>query len=103
MVDALPDRLPDRLPEAKPKKKTRRYKRTAPTKTQKILALYQSDKQMKNIDIAKKVGCTQEMVGIVLHKIGVRRNRWDGHISKDQRYSKQKRRMQNGGLVTERP
>ena len=49
---------------------------------------------MKNRQIAKTVGCTPEMVGKVLHSIGVRRNRWDGYVSKDPRYSQKKREME---------
>ena len=77
VVDSLPDALPKA--EKTVKRKKRKYKRVAPTKTQQIIKLYRQNKKMKNIEIAKIVGCTQEMVGIALHRIGVRRNRWDGY------------------------
>lgn len=60
-------------------------------KTRKILRIYEKNPKITNRKIAQLVHCTPEMVGIVLHKIGVRRNRWDGYISKDPRYSKNKR------------
>ena len=64
-------------------------------KTKKILAIYKRNPRTKNRRIAEIVGCTPEMVGKVLHKIGVRRNRWDNYISKDKRYSKEKRRKKD--------
>lgn len=60
-------------------------------KTRKILRIYEKNPKITNKRIAQMVHCTPEMVGIVLHKIGVRRNRWDGHVSKDPRYSKNKK------------
>lgn len=66
-------------------------KKKVGAKTQKILQLYEKNPNYTNRKIAQLVKCTPEMVGIVLHKIGVRRNRWDGYISKDPRYSKNKR------------
>jgi hypothetical protein len=88
VVDALPAALP--APE-KVERKKRKYRRVAPTKTKKIIKLYHKNKKMKNKRIAEIVGCTPEMVGKVLHSIGVRRNRWDGYVSKDPRYSKEKK------------
>ena len=79
------------------KTQKRTYIRKAPVpkvlgvKTKKILDVYSKNPSLRNKAIAKKVGCTPEFVGKVLHKIGVRRNRWDGYISKDPRYSKEKR------------
>ena len=60
-------------------------------KTRKILNLYRRNPKMKSRKIADKVGCTPEMVCKVLRSIGIHRNRWDGYISKDPRYSKEKR------------
>ena len=76
----------------KPRKK---YVRLVTTrtgeKTKKILNLYRKYPTMKSQKIADRVGCTPEMVCKVLRSIGVYRNRWDGYISKDKRYSKEKR------------
>ena len=76
----------------KPRKK---YVRLVTTrtgeKTRKILNLYRRNPNMISQKIADKVGCTPEMVCKVLRSIGVHRNRWDGYISKDPRYSKEKR------------
>jgi len=91
VVDALPDPLPI-IPKPKKKKKP---KVVRVLKTDKIIALYRKNPKLQNIQIAKKVGCTEEMVGKALRKIGIRRNRWEGYISKDPRYSKEKRRMLN--------
>ena len=58
-------------------------------KTEKILKLFKENPDLHNSEIAEKVGCTREMVRIVLKRHGVpRRNRWDGHISFDPRYYK---------------
>ena len=60
-------------------------------KTDDIIETYFANPILKNRDIARIVGCTPEMVSKVLIRIGIRRNRWDGHISKDKRYSKEKK------------
>lgn len=63
-------------------------------KMQKIIKLYKRHRgKMPHKDIAEKVGCTREYVSIVLKKqLGIgKRNRWEGYISKDPRYSKAKR------------
>lgn len=47
---------------------------------------------VSNIEIAKMCGCSKELVTKVLRKLGIsKRNRWDGYISKDKRYSKNKK------------
>jgi len=44
---------------------------------------------LHNSEIAATIGCTREMVRIVLKKHGVpKRNKWEGHISLDPRYYK---------------
>ena len=76
----------------KPRKKyTRLVTTRTGEKTRKILNLYRKYPTMKSRKIADRVGCTPEMVCRVLRSIGVHRNRWDGYISKDPRYSKEKR------------
>ena len=60
-------------------------------KAKKILNLYRRNPKTKSEKIAERVGCTREYVTKVLRGIGVHRNRWDGYISKDPRYSKDKR------------
>ena len=76
--------------QRKPKKKRPGVK--GHPKTDRIIELYFANPVLKNKDIAKMVGCTAEMVSKVLIKAGIRRNRWDGYISKDPRYSQDKRR-----------
>ena len=80
------------IDQTKPRKK---YVRLVTTrtgeKTKKILNLYRRNPKMKSQKIADKVGCTPEMVCKVLRSIGVHRNRWDGYISKDPRYSTAKK------------
>lgn len=75
----------------KPTFEKREKQKRVGAKTLKILRIYEKNPSLTNRKIAKLVHCTPEMVGIVLHKIGVRRNRWDGYISKDPRYSREKR------------
>ena len=61
----------------------------------KVIQLYKRHKgKLSNVEIAKRVGCTKEYVCIVLkRKLGIgKRNRWEGYISKDPRYSKEKRK-----------
>lgn len=74
-----------------PPKDGRKDDRPAP-KTESVIRLYEKNKKLKNREIAKIVGCTPEMVCKALRSIGVRRNRWDGYISKNKRYSKNKRK-----------
>ena len=64
-------------------------------KMKQIIKLYRRHRgKIKNIEIAEKVGCTKEYVGIILKRhLGIgKRNRWEGYISKDPRYSKEKRK-----------
>ena len=75
----------------KPKKPKPRPGVKGHPKTDRIIKLYFKNPTMRNKEIARRVGCTQEMVSRVLIKIGIRRNRWDGYISKDPRYSKEKK------------
>lgn len=56
-----------------------------------ILALYKKNPHMEAKQIAEIAECTPEAVGKVLHTIGVRKKRWDGYVSKDPRYSKEKK------------
>ena len=92
------DALPTPLEQIKKRKKRRPGVKGHP-KTDMIIKLYRRNPKMKNIQIAEKVGCTKEMVCIALRKIGVRRNRWDGYISKDPRYSKKKKEERNAKTV----
>lgn len=82
-----------------PKRKNKSYtpqKPGQPNKTDRIIKLYHRNPKLRNKDIAERVGCTKEMVSKVLTKMGIRRNRWDGYVSKDPRYSQNKRRaLQN--------
>lgn len=61
----------------------------------KIIKIYRRNKgKLPHHVIAERVGCTREYVSIVLKKklnIG-KRNRWEGYISKDPRYSQEKRK-----------
>lgn len=75
----------------KPTFEKREKQKKVGAKTLKILRIYEKKPSLTNRKIAQLVHCTPEMVGIVLHKIGVRRNRWDNYISKDPRYSREKR------------
>ena len=75
-------------------------------KMKQIIKIYKRHKgKMPNHKIAEQVGCTREYVTIVLKKkLGIgKRNRWEGYISKDPRYSKEKRKaleeQKNGNLV----
>ena len=57
----------------------------------KILKLYWEKPELHNSEIASIIGCTREMVRIVLKKHGIpKRNKWEGHISLDPRYYKSK-------------
>lgn len=64
-------------------------------KMKKIIKIYRRNKgKLPHSVIAERVGCTREYVSIVLKKkLGIgKRNRWEGYISKDPRYSKEKRK-----------
>ena len=64
-------------------------------KMAKIIKIYRRNKgKLPHSVIAERVGCTREYVSIVLKKkLGIgKRNRWEGYISKDPRYSKEKRK-----------
>ena len=64
-------------------------------KMKKIIKIYRRNKgKLPHSEIAERVGCTREYVSIVLKKkLGIgKRNRWEGYISKDPRYSKEKRK-----------
>lgn len=74
-------------------------------KMKQIIKIYKRHRgKIKNIEIAEKVGCTKEYVGIILKRhLGIgKRNRWEGYISKDPRYSIEKRKrleeQKNGKL-----
>ena len=54
-------------------------KRPMGKKTRRILAIYEKNPDYRNVKIAKMAKCTPEMVGKVLQKIGIRRNKWDGY------------------------
>lgn len=57
--------------------------------TDKVLRLYRERPELHNSEIAAVIGCTREMVRIVLKKNGVpKRNKWEGHVSLDPRYSR---------------
>lgn len=78
----------------KPRKKIECKRRYAPPSqevNEKIIQIYKENPQLKNREIAKMVGRSDTLVSKVLHGIGVIRNRWDGYISKDKRYSKNKK------------
>lgn len=78
-----------------PRTKTLRKKKSyvAPSKevNERIIQIYKENPQLRNIEIAKMVNRSNTLVSNVLKKIGVIRNRWDGYVSKDKRYSKEKR------------
>lgn len=64
-------------------------------KMAKIIKIYRRNKgKLPHSVIAERVGCTREYVSIVLkRKLGIgKRNRWEGYISKDPRYSIEKRK-----------
>jgi len=84
-------------PKPKPKKKKPGVK--GHPKTDKIIKLYSKNPKLRNKEIAKRVGCTAEMVSKVHIRIGIRRNRWDGYISPDPRYSHKKKEEQNEKVV----
>ena len=89
-------------PPQKPKPKKKPKKRPGVKghpKTDKIIALYIKNPNLRNKEIAKKVRCTQEMVSKVLISMGIRRNRWDGYISTDPRYSQKKKGEQKSEKV----
>ena len=66
-------------------------------KTKMIMEVYKRNNNLPHKDIAELVGCTREMVSIVLRRMGLgKRNRWDGYISKDPRYSIKKRKALGG-------
>lgn len=64
----------------------RKYYPPRPEITKKVLDLYWADTTRKNCEIAKELGCSRTLVTRVLKTIGVRRTRWDGHISTNPRY-----------------
>ena len=72
-------------------------------KMKKIIKIYRRNKgKLPHSVIAERVGCTREYVSIVLKKkLGIgKRNRWEGYISPDPRYSKDKRRaLENAKTV----
>ena len=75
-------------------------------KMEKVIKLYKLHKgKISNVEIAKRVGCTKEYVCIVLkRKLGIgKRNRWEGYISKDPRYSKEKRRALENAKALRNP
>jgi DNA-binding MarR family transcriptional regulator len=66
----------------KPRKKyelKKPFQKPMGEKTKRILRIYSKHPEMKNTQIAKLAKCTPEMVGRVLHGIGVRKNKWEGY------------------------
>lgn len=57
-----------------------------PEITKKVLDLYWADTTRKNCEIASELGVSRTLVTRVLKTIGVRRTRWDGHISTNPRH-----------------
>ena len=82
----------------RPRKKIvcKRKEYVAPSQevNEKIIQIYKENPQLKNREIAKMIGRSDTLVSNVLRGIGVIRNRWDGYISKDKRYSKNKKGVQ---------
>ena len=72
-------------------RRKRKHKKHPSPISDQIVKMYRANKKLRNIEIAEIIGCTPRMVCIALRKIGIRRNRWDGHKSKDPRYSKKRR------------
>jgi DNA-binding Lrp family transcriptional regulator len=57
-----------------------------------VIEIYEQNPTLQTREMAKKAGCTPEAVRRILRKIGVKKkNKWDGYISQDPRYSKDKR------------
>ena len=57
-----------------------------------VIEIYRKNPAMQNREIAEKAGCSPEGVRRILRKIGAKKkNKWDGYISNDPRYSKEKR------------
>ena len=65
---------------------------------QKVLDIYRENPKLKNIEIAKMVGRSNTFVSRILLAMGIKRGRWDEYISKDKRYSKEKRECKNEHL-----
>lgn len=61
-------------------------------KEKQVVEIYRKNPAMQNKEIAEQAGCTPEAVRRILRKIGVKKkNKWDGYISQDPRYSREKR------------
>ena len=57
-----------------------------------VIEIYEKKPTLRTKEIAEHAGCTPEAVRRILRKIGVKKkNKWDGYISTDPRYSKDKR------------
>jgi hypothetical protein len=69
----------DRLKPRKKYVRKKSPKKPMGEKTKKILAIYEKHSDYPNTKIAKMAKCTPEMVGKVLHRIGVRKNKWEGY------------------------
>lgn len=69
----------DRLKPRKKYVRTKSPKKPMGEKTKRILSIYEKHSDYPNTKIAKLAHCTPEMVGKVLHSIGVRKNKWDGY------------------------
>lgn len=69
-----------------PKPQKRKYYPPRPEITKKVLDMYWADTTRKNVEIAKALGVSKTLVSKVLRGIGVKRARWDGHISTNPRY-----------------
>ena len=81
--------------KTKPRKmyeKKHPYTKPMGEKTKRILSIYEKNPTLRTKEIAEHAGCTPEAVRRILRKIGVKKkNKWDGYISTDPRYSKDKR------------
>ena len=75
-----------RYDATKTKPRKRKYYPPRPEITQKVLEMYRADTTRKNVEIAKALGVSKTLVSKVLRGIGVKRARWDGHISTNPRY-----------------
>lgn len=71
--------------------KSNKYYPPRPEITKKVLDMYWADTTRKNVEIAKALGVSKTLVSKVLRGIGVKRGRWDGHISTNPRYREMKK------------
>lgn len=75
---------------AKPRKPYSPRAYVAPNKETeaRVIEIYRKNPTLKNKEIAAMVNRSNTFVSKLLKSIGVRRNRWDGYVSKDKRYKK---------------